>query len=135
MAATVSQVLTGLKNRLGTISGLRVYDYQPDEVRPPVAFPTITAVEYHSAFGNGECVYRATIQTICGRVSDRAAQTLLDGFASNDGASSIRGVIEGDPTLGGIVDTLSVQRSGSINYVKANEADFLTFDIEVIVYS
>lgn len=135
MAATISQVLTGLKTRLGTISGLRVYDYQPDEVRPPVAFPSITAVEYHGAFGNGDCTYRATVQVICGRVSDRAAQLLLDGFASNDGASSIRGAIEGDLTLGGIIDTLSVQRSGSINFIKANEADFLTFDIEVIVYS
>lgn len=135
MAATISQVNTGLKNRLATISGLRTYEYQPDEVRPPISFPQITAVEYHSAFGSGDCVFRATIQTVCGKVSDRSAQALLDGFASNNGASSIRGAIEGDPTLGGIVSTLSVQRSGSINYIKAGEADFLTFDIEVVIYS
>lgn len=135
MAASVSSVLTGLKNRLSTISGLRCYDYQPDEVRPPIAFPMITSIDYHSSFGNGECVFHASIQVICGRVSDRAAQALLDGFASNDGPSSIRGALEGDTTLGGIVDTLSTQTSANIGSMKAGEADFLTFQTDVIIYS
>jgi hypothetical protein len=133
--ATVSQVTTGLKDRLATIAGLRTYDYQPDEVRAPIAFPTITAVEYHSAFGSDECVFRATIQVICGRVSDRSAQALLDGFASNSGASSIRGAIEGDTTLGGVCDTLSVQRSATIGSIKAGDADYLTLDLELTIYS
>ena len=45
MPATVSQVATGLATRLATISGLRTYTYQPEQLNPPFAYPQINRVE------------------------------------------------------------------------------------------
>ena len=58
MPATVSQVADGIKVRLATVSGLRTFSYQPEQLNPPVAFPVLESVEYHRAFGGGDVQMR-----------------------------------------------------------------------------
>lgn len=134
MAATVSQVSTGIKNRLATISGLRAFDYQPDMVNPPVAFPVLNSIEYHRAFGGGDVVMSYTVTVMVGRVSDRTAFSALDGYLSYSGASSIRAALEADTTLGGVTQTLVVSQAANIRNINIGDQDFLAIEVSVIVH-
>jgi hypothetical protein len=135
MPATVSQVATGLKNRLATISGLRTFDYQPEQLNPPVGFPVIDSIEYHRAMGGGDVTMRFNVFVIVGRYLDRVAHANLDAYLSYSGASSLRAALEGDRTLGGVAQTLIVDSSTSISSLTVAEADFLQIVSSVTVHA
>jgi hypothetical protein len=135
MPATVSQVATGLAARLGTITGLRTYTYQPEQLNPPFAYPDLTRVQYHRAFAGGDVVMDWTIHVIVGRYLDRTAHASLDGFLSYDGASSIRAAIEGDRTLGGVCQTLILSEGANISAVTQGDADFLQITLDCQVHA
>jgi hypothetical protein len=135
MPATVSQVADGLKARLATVSGLRTFSYQPEQVNPPVAFPVLESIDYHKAFGGGNVQMRFTIIVIVGRYLDRVAHANLDGFLSYDGATSLRAAIEGDRTLGGVAQTLVMDSSLSIGALPVAEAEFLQVSFSVLVHA
>lgn len=135
MPATVSQVATGLATRLATISGLRTYTYQPEQLNPPVAFPTLDRVEYHGAMGGGDVVMNWTVTVIVGRYTDRTAHNLLDTFLSYSGAGSVRAAIEQDKSLGGVVQTLVLPSGASISAVTQGDADFLAVTLECKVHA
>lgn len=135
MPATVSQVAEGLKARLATISGLRTFSYQPEQLNPPVAFPIIESIEYHRAFGGGDVRMRFTIMVIVGRYLDRVAHSNLDGYVSYSGATSLRAALEGDTTLGGVAQTLVMDQGLSIGSLTVAEADFLQVSCSVLVHA
>ena len=135
MPATVSQVATGLATRLATISGLRTYTYQPEQLNPPFAYPQINRVEYHRAFGGGDVVMDWTIHVVVGRYTDRTAHALLDDFLSYSGTKSVRSVIEGDTTLGGVCQTLIVRSGADITSLDAGGAEFLQIQLQVEVHA
>lgn len=135
MPATVSQVADGLKARLATITGLRTFSYQPEQVNPPMAFPILESVEYHRAFGGGDVQMRWTVMTIVGRYLDRVAHANLDGYLSYSGATSLRAAIEGDTTLGGVAQTLIMDQGLSIGSLTVAEADFLSVSFSVLVHA
>ena len=135
MPATVNQVATGLATRLATISGLRTYTYQPEQLNPPFAYPTLNRITYHRAFGGGDVVMDWTIAVIVGRYTDRTAHSLLDTYLSYSGTSSIRAAIEGDTTLGGVVQTLILSDGANISAVTQGDADFLQITTECQVHA
>jgi hypothetical protein len=135
MPATVSQVTAGLKTRLATIAGLRAFDYQPEQLNPPVGFPVIESVEYHAAMGGGDVQMRFNVFVIVGRYLDRVAHTNLDGFLSYSGATSLRAALEGDRTLGGVAQTLIVDSATSISSLTVADADFLQVACSVVVHA
>ena len=134
MAATVSQVATGLATRLATISGLRTSTYQPEQLNPPFAFPTLNSIQYHKAFGGGDVVMDWTVNVIVGRYTDRNAFATLDGFLSFSGATSIRAAIEGDKTLGGVCQTLVLPSGANITSLSSADAEFLQIQFQVTVH-
>lgn len=135
MPATVTQVTDGLKARLATVTGLRTFSYQPEQVNPPVAFPVLDSIDYHRAFGGGDVQMRFTIIVIVGRYLDRVAHANLDGFLSFSGATSLRAAIEGDKTLGGVANTLVMDSSLSIGSLAIAEAEFLQVSFSVLVHA
>lgn len=135
MPATVSQVADGLKARLATVTGLRTFSYQPEQVNPPVAFPVLESIEYHKAFGGGDVQMRWTVIVIVGRYLDRVAHANLDGYLSYDGATSLRAAVEGDRTLGGVAQTLILDSSISIGSLAVAEAEFLQVSFSVLVHA
>lgn len=135
MPATVSQVADGLKVRLATVSGLRTFSYQPEQLNPPVAFPVLESVEYHRAFAGGNVQMRWQVFVIVGRYLDRVAHSNLDGYLSYDGATSLRAAIEGDKTLGGVAQTLILDSGMSIGSLSVAEADFLQVQFSVLVHA
>lgn len=135
MPATVSQVATGLKNRLATISGLRTYSYQPEQVNPPVAYPVLNSVSFHRAFAGGNVEMYWSIYVIVGRYTDSRAFDALDDYVSYSGTKSIRAVLEGDLTLGGVCQTLVVPTSFAIVPQTQADAEFLTVRVDVTVHA
>ena len=135
MPATVSQVADGLKARLATISGLRTFSYQPEQLNPPVAFPVLESVEYHRAFGGGDVQMRWQIFVVVGRYLDRVAHSNLDGYLSYSGATSLRAAIEGDQTLGGVAQSLVLDSGLSIGALSVAEADYLQVQCSVLVHA
>jgi len=134
MAATVSQVATGLATRLATISGLRTSTYQPEQLNPPVGFPVLNRIEYHKAFQGGNVVMDWSVYVIVGRYTDRNAFATLDGYLSYSGAKSIRAAIEGDKTLGGVCQTLVLQSGANITSLSSADAEFLQIQFQVTVH-
>lgn len=135
MAATVSELMTGLKDRLTTIDGLRASDYLPDNPTPPIAIPALQSITFHRASAGGAAVHEFTVTVVVGSASERTAQSRLDGFLSYGGSSSIRAAIEADPTLGGVAQTCVVESAGGIAAVEIGAANsrylIATFDVTV----
>ena len=77
MSATISQIASGLKTRLETISGLRGFSYQPEQENPPFGFPQLNGVDYHHAFRGGDVVTNWTVTVVVGRWLDRTANASL----------------------------------------------------------
>lgn len=136
MPATISQVKDGLKARIETISGLRSFDYQPDQVNPPFAFPTLDTITYHqTGMGTGGVVMNFTVTLIVNRAVERTAQDQLDQYMSWDGAQSLRAAIEADRTLGGVCDDLIVTNAENLTNIDANDTLYLAVDFKVTVYA
>ena len=132
---TVSQIKTGLAANLATVSGLRAYAYQPDNVNTPFAWPLLDSIQYNGAMGGGLITHRFTISVVVGRSAERTAQNLLDGYLSYKGATSIRQAIESDRTLGGVVQDSIVESANNISTLEANDATYLAIDFVVTVYA
>lgn len=133
MAATPSQVLAGLKARLATITGLRTFQFQPSQLNPPVAYPVINSINYHRAMRGGLVVYDCVVYVIVGRYTDDRANADLDGYLAFSGAKSIRAALEGDETLGGVAQSLTVNGSTDISAIQQSDAEFLQIATQVTV--
>jgi hypothetical protein len=125
----LTDLRTGLANRLTTITGLRSSAYIPDNPQPPVAVVMPGRITYDQAFGRGSDEYQFTIMLIVGRVADRASQTTLDGYCESSGNRSVKAAIEGDRTLGGKaldcrVTEMTNQGSLAIGDVTYHTAEF-----------
>jgi hypothetical protein len=111
-----SQVRDGLKTRLQTITGLRVYDLIPEPVTPPCAVVGQLDLTFDIDNARGLDQANVDIYVIVQRFSERAGQDKLDAYLAGSGASSIKTAIEGDRTLGGTVSTLRVTSAESGQY-------------------
>lgn len=129
--ATVSEVKAAIAAKLGTISGLRAYDRQPDQVNVPMAFPSLRSVEYHGAMGNGLVTQTYDITVIVGRAAERSAERLLDTYLSF-GSGGVRYALEADRTLGGTVDSSIVESVGNIQTIDANDTTYLAVDFRFV---
>lgn len=134
MSSSVSQVKTALATAVGTITGLRAYDRQPDQLNPPFAFPTLESIDYHGAMRNGLVTHTYRITVICGRAAERSSERYLDTMLSYD-QGGIRYAIEQDTSLGGVVSTCIVQSATNIGTIDGNDGIYLTVDFRVIVYA
>lgn len=109
-APTISQVLAGLETRLLTIDGLRVDAYMADQINPPAALVGVPPIEsYRQTMQRGILMMQPTIYVFVSAALDRIGQQLLAEFADVTGSRSIPLAIEGDRTLGGVVQDVVVQ--------------------------
>lgn len=133
MSLDTALVMDGLAAALASIEGLRVLEYPPDAVAPPMAFPGYPApLDFDATMGRTD---RASfpVHVVVGKVSDRAARDRLTPFMAGAGASSVKVALEVDLTLGGACDSLRVESVagvdldvGGIKYLAA------TFIIDVV---
>jgi hypothetical protein len=134
VSASVLAISEGLKARLATISGVRAYSYQPEQLNPPFAFPVLNSANYHQTMGGTSLTsFDFTITVVVGRWVDRTAHAALDGFLSPTGSTSILAALESDLTLGGACSNLIVTSSANISALEQDDAEFLQVSFSVTV--
>lgn len=116
--ASVTAVLDAVAAKVATVSGIRAFSYAPDAIVPPTAVVEIDRIEYDSDFVRGCDEMTVRISVFVSRADDRVGLAKLKSFMGGSGASSIKTVIEADPTLGGVVETLNVD---SVDAIGANQ--------------
>lgn len=128
----VSSVRDGLKTRLQTISGLRVYDVIPDKVTPPCAI--VGQLDFTFDIDNARGLDQASLDVyvIVQRFDARSGQNKLDEYLGS-GSSSIKSAIEGDRTLGGAVNTLRVTSAEAGTYIEG-EVTFLSYRYRLTIW-
>lgn len=132
MSSSVGQVKTAIAAALASISGLRTFDRQPDQVNAPMAFPSLRSIEYHGAMGAGLVTQNYDVTVIVGRAAERSAEALLDTYLSY-GSGGVRFALEADRTFGGTARTSIVESAGNIQTIDANDTTYLAVDFRVVV--
>lgn len=135
MTATITQVKQGLADRLATITGLRAFAYQPDQLNAPIAFSLLDSITYHRTFNTPTVEMVFTVTVIVCKADSRSAQAQVDPYVSPTGNQSVLAAIEDDTTLGGKVDTLVVTSAGAMQIVSGDDGDYLSVDFKVTVYA
>jgi hypothetical protein len=128
-----SQVRDGLKTRLQTITGLRVYEVIPEPLTPPCA--VVGQLDFTFDIDNARGLDQANVDiyVIVQRFSERAGQDKLDGYLAGTGATSIKTAIEGDRTLGGTCQTLRVVGAESGTY-DSQSVTFLSYRYRLTIW-
>jgi hypothetical protein len=133
--ASISELRAGIKTNLATISGLRVSDFQPDNINPPVAIVFPIGVSYDDTFQRGMQTYTFAVQVIVGRQSERSGQNSIDAYCSSTGASSIKLAIESNKTLGGKAFDLRVTDMRNYGELLVGEVNYLSAEFVVLCYA
>lgn len=103
-APTILQVMQGIETRLATISGLNTSEFVSDQVSVPCAIVGIPPINYRETMQKGKFSLAPTVTVLVSAALDRNGQIQLAGYANPTGSTSIIVAIEGDKTLGGVVD-------------------------------
>lgn len=92
----LTTVMTQVGTQLDTISGLRVFDFPPDNLTPPAAwigYPEDYA--YDETYGRGmDRITNLPVIVVVAKVSDRSAKAQVSAYANGSGASSVKAVLE-----------------------------------------
>lgn len=121
---------------LSTVTGLRVYDFQPQTVNVPCAlvmFPD--DYEYHFVFDGGSTQRPLIpVRLLVSTASDKAGQRRLGGYIAPEGPYSVKAAIDADTTLGGRVNTATVMGVRAFGYYDVAGDKYLgcEFDIRVV---
>jgi hypothetical protein len=130
--ATVQQIRTGIKTRLDTIDGLRAQASWTDSVNSPAAIVVRRSTEFDTSFDAESDDYGFAV-TVLIKLSNQRAQETLDAYLAGSGASSIRAAINGDPTLGGVVDFARAASVGRDRIVEWAGIKYLAADVVIEV--
>lgn len=133
--ASISELRAGIKANLATISGLRVSDFQPDNINPPVAIVFPISVNYDDTFQRGMQTYTFSVQVIVGRVSERSGQNSIDAYVSSTGVNSIKLAIESNKTLSGKAFDLRVTDMRNYGELTVGEVNYLSAEFVVLCYA
>jgi hypothetical protein len=128
----VTNVRTGLKTRLATITGLRVWDSIPDQVTPPGAVVGQLDFTFDIDNARGLDIANVDVYVIVQRFDARSSQNQLDDYLGS-GAKSIKTAIEADRTLGGTVNTLRVTRAEAGTYLQG-DVTFLSYRFSLTIW-
>lgn len=132
--STISQIRSGLATNLATISGLRTAATMPDNPNPPIAIVVPEGINFDTSFGRGLDTYTFTVLVVVGRVDERSAQNLLDGYCTATGSTSVKAAIESDRTLSGVVNDLRVMEMRNYSSIPVGEITYLAAEFVVSVY-
>ena len=133
--ASISDIRTGLANRLATISGLRTAALMPDLPNPPVAIVIPDNISFDDTFHRGMDTLTFRIFLIVGRADERTDQNSIDGYCATSGSLSVKAAIEGDKTLGGKAYDCRVTTMRSYGSVLIGETNYLSCEFVVLVYA
>lgn len=94
-AANLTDVMDEIGVRLATISGLRVFDFEPKSAQPPFAFVAMPeSITYDMTFDRGTDLTQFKVYVGVGDVVDRSVRDALAAYAAGAGAKSIKAAVE-----------------------------------------
>jgi hypothetical protein len=133
---SIADLRSALATAVGTIptgSGklLRSSDLILDSVNPPQAVVFRNDITYDLDLGDDGSTYSFIVKVYAGRVSERAAQILLDALCEPSGAGSLKAVVEGNVALRALCDWVVVQAAGAVKVTTVGENLYLTVDFIV----
>lgn len=131
---SLTDIRTGLKNRLATITTIHALEKVPGVVgQLPTAFPMPGTIEFDETMNRGVDSYSFRVRLLVSRTTDNLAQEHLDPYLAGSGSSSVKAAIEGDGTLGGAADWTRVSRVTRYGDIDHNGISYLgaDFDVEV----
>ena len=126
-------IRAGLGTALDTITGLRVFDYVPDNAPTPAAIVGPLDIKYGAAMQDGLHNMTTNVTIFDGRMSDRTSQDRIDAYVNPSGASSVKAAIEADTTLGGACQTLQVTMAQPVTVTMAG-VEYNGYRFEVLIY-
>lgn len=104
-APTIQQILEGIEARLDTVTGLRTSAFVADQINPPAALVGVPPIDnYRSTMRRGRFQLTPVVYVFVSATLDRVGQYQLASFADVTGDNSIPLAIEGDRSLGGLVE-------------------------------
>lgn len=127
--ADIGAIRAGLGDALTTVTGLRVHTFPVDAITPPAAVVAHPDIEFDSTYQRGIDRVVIPVHVVVGKVSERAANALLDTYISGDG---IKAAIEDDQTLGGACGDVRVARCETSVMTIAGQ-DYLAASFEVVI--
>lgn len=91
----ISTVMDAIGTALGTITGLRVFDFPPKSAQPPFAFVDMPeSVDYDLSYARGSDHAIFLVVLAVADVVDRAARDAISTYAAGTGATSIKAVLD-----------------------------------------
>jgi hypothetical protein len=129
--ATVQQIREAIKVRLDTIVGLRAHAGMPANVNAPAAVVSRRSTAFDTSTDSDDLTFAVTVMVE--HPEDPSSQVKLDAYLAGEGASSIRLAIDGDPTLGGVVDFATAVSVGRDRIVEWAGIKYLAADVVVEV--
>jgi len=135
MSGSATQIHDALSMALTAVPGLRVADHLPESVNPPMAIVQVQSVTYHRAMQGGLSEWQYLVAVVSGRMGDRSAQRMLDGWMAYDGSQSIRAALEVDQTLNGVCQSLLVADMVSVRPLSQGDAEYLSCEFNVTVHA
>lgn len=126
MAPTIRAVMEAVETRLATISGLNADAHTPDQINVPAAFVGVPPIpQYHQSMGRGKFRLDLTVTVLTSNAWSREGQLALADYASPTGTKSILQAIEGDRTLGGVVDDCIVVSFEPLGLVTVGTVEYV----------
>lgn len=129
MALDVPAVWDQIGGAVGSITGLRVFDYVPDQLSPPAAVVTLDTVEYDASMSRGFDRAIFKIWVAVGKVSERTARDALAAYANGAGSAStsIKAAVDAlGPNVRVMRTSTQTLTSGGLEYLAA------VFDVDYV---
>jgi len=133
---TIKAVGEGIKTRLETISGLRVY--APTELKDSLEIPCALILpgtnEYVTAYdGSYDCVYRIVV--VLAKADTPSAFNRIVDYVEPTGTKSIFAAIDGDNTLNSSCSASKLARNLGVGSIIWGGITYLTTEFELQVWS
>jgi hypothetical protein len=136
--AALADIRVALAARLALLSDVQTSAYMLANPTPPAMHVVPGETQYDAAFARGLDRWTLMIQGFVSLTSDIAAQKKLDAWLAAEGTNSVKDIVEGDKTLGGVVaDTRVTRHGGYQQLVRASGNDLLMAEwtVEVLATS
>ena len=133
--ASVAQLRAGLASALSNLPGVRVYQTLPDEVNVPAALVSFEKVSFDKASGRSVAMYQFKVTIAVGRTVERLAQSNLDKYVDQSSATSVKVVLEADPSLSGVAYDCYVPELNAYGGITLNGIDYLGAEFSVTIYA
>lgn len=129
----LSEVCAEVAAQLDTISGLRVFAYQPESIVPPAAWvgnPELDGIAYDQTYGRGMDRMTLPVFICAGLASSRPAQEAIRAYCDGSGARSVKAVLQAGTYTS--LHTIRVM-TGGVTGVRVAGTDYVgaVFDLDI----